>query len=161
MAAKTQTLMADDGTAIKVQYADLGNGFWAPAGFNAEGNLLPSAARTATLSTPNQTNPGARGVILTLNVTANPGGVETLTLQLQNMLPTDPTITQAIAASIVSAAASNGTYRLYVYPGASGALPNAANNVCFPLPVARTWLARVVHSASGSWTYSVDFQYCP
>ncbi|MGH2604227.1 MAG: hypothetical protein ACRDJ9_33180, partial [Dehalococcoidia bacterium] len=46
---------------------------------NSDVELLASAARTATTTSADQLNHNGRGVVLLLDVTANPGGAETLT----------------------------------------------------------------------------------
>lgn len=124
---------------------------------NTEGTLLASAARTASVQGPTQTNHNARGVLITINVTANPGGAETLTLNLMVHDPVSGNNNTGIAV-LATVAASNGVYRLLVYPGASGT-PNGTTNKAYALAVPRTWSPYVAHSGSSSWTYSVGFQY--
>jgi hypothetical protein len=48
---------------------------------------LASAARTASLTSPQQTNVNAKGVVLYLNVTNNPGNSETLRLIVRSKDP--------------------------------------------------------------------------
>lgn len=116
---------------------------------NTETTLLASAARTATTITPAQTNYNGKGVLLVLKVTANPGGAETLTLHLRY----DTGAADFGESGNIVTAASNGTYRLMVYPGASAA--QVGNNKFLAAAVPRSWAAVVQHSGAGSWTYEL------
>lgn len=123
---------------------------------NTEGTLLASAARTATTNTSDQTNYNARGVLISLDVSANPGGGETLSLDIQYKDPISGNYASLFPVTVVSTA-SNGTFSVELYPGAveTGAI---AALFVQGLALPRTWRARVVHSAAGSWTYSLAFQ---
>lgn len=126
---------------------------------NTETTLLSSSARTSTTATSDQTNYNARGVQLTLDITATPNNAETLTVELQVKDPvsakyTTITAFTALVASALGASPTTATYVYTVYPGAVETAAVAQHEVQ-GLPVPRTWRARVVHSSTGSWTYSL------
>ena len=114
--------------------------------------LLASAARTATTPSADQTNWNGRGVLVLLNVTANPGGVETLTLELHAKLGGQYFTLTAYPAVTV---ATNAVYFYVFYPGAVETLA-VANLEVDEMVLPKTWRANVVHSSTGSWTYAVD-----
>lgn len=120
---------------------------------NVEGTLLASAARTANTTSPTQANYNARGAIFWLDVTANPGGAETLTLFPREINPVTGVPGSAFT-SVAAVAATNGLYVLEMYPGVvnGGTNPKSSSYV---LP--RTWAVTVTHSGAGSWTYSVGY----
>jgi hypothetical protein len=126
--------------------------------------LLSSAARTATNTTAIQTDREHRGVRLFLNVTANPGGAETLTVSL-NMV--DPItggaaggVTRAITAWPATTAATSATYVYELYPGAVETAATANHEVQGgTLPI--FYSVTVTHSASGSWTYALAADLIP
>jgi hypothetical protein len=120
---------------------------------NMQGTLLASSTRTVSVTAANMTNHNSGGVILTLDVTANPGGTETLTLIIRHVDPVTGKITPG-AATFPIPAATNGLFRLFVYPGAS---VNDTNNKFGSVPVGKTWTASVSHSSTGSWTYSLGY----
>ena len=60
----------------------------------------------------------------------------------------------ALTASVLGATPSTATYVYTLCAGASETIA-AANHEVQALPAPRTWRGRVVHSAGGSWTYSV------
>lgn len=122
--------------------------------------LLESKARTATTNSPDQfAFERTRGVRLYLNVTANPGGAETLTLQVQAKDPASDTWVN-VTKFTAEPAAANALYQYEVYPGAvdTGTIDNyQIQGGSLP----RVWRARVTHSASGSWTYSLGAHLVP
>lgn len=125
------------------------------------GSLLASAARTATNSTAVQTDLTHPGVRLFLNVTANPGGVETLAVQIEMIDPvsyaTGTVLGRAITAFPATTAAANATYVYELYPGAIETVATANHEVQGgSLPT--LWRATVTHSAAGSWTYTLGFE---
>lgn len=126
---------------------------------NTEGTLLASAARTVSTPSPNQTNFNAIGVIITLDITANPGGTETLTLSFAPISPVTGSASYH-AIQLVTQSALNAIYRLTIYPGANATPDVSANQNAFrPAVVPKTWVATIVHSGAGSWTYSLGYQY--
>jgi hypothetical protein len=124
---------------------------------NTQGILLASATRSITVISPDQTNHNNDGVIITLSITANPGGAETLLLQLQLTDPITGSGSYGTIASMTATAAVNQIYRLIIHPGASTAPETATNNKAYALPVPRTFKVAVGASGAGSWTYSVAY----
>lgn len=129
---------------------------WDRVRSNMEGTLLASAVRTATTSSPNQTNHNSKGVIIYLNVTANPGGAETLKLSLRYIDISSGAESLDIS-SITTVAATNGLYTLQIYPGTLDTTDNQANNATYSMMLPRTWKATVTPSAAGSFTYSLGY----
>jgi hypothetical protein len=125
------------------------------------GQLLAAAARTATNSTSVQTDREHRGVRLFLNVTANPAGVETLTVSIEMVDPvayaTGAVTSRAITAYPATTAATNATYVYELYPGAVETAATANHEVQGgTLPT--LWRATVTHSSTGSWTYTLGYE---
>lgn len=124
---------------------------------NPSSGLLASAARTATTTTADQTLVSGQGVILYLNVTANPGGAETLSLKIQAKDNQSGAYVDIADAGVVITAA-NGTRVLVASPGvvqadyAGGGTVVWAKSVRVPY----LWRAVVTHSGAGSWTYSLS-----
>lgn len=121
---------------------------------NHETIIYPSAVHTGTHSSPTQINYNAKGVIIYLNITANPGGAEFLGLNLHYVDPASGLVTTLIS-SMQTTAATNGMYTLHLYPGASTDPDTPNNNKSYSLPLPRQWQVAITHSGSGSWTYSV------
>lgn len=126
---------------------------------NMEGTLFANAARTGVVISSDQINYNARGVLLTLTVTANPGGTETLNFYIQISDPYDNSGAYGQFASLTTKAAVNERYRLLVYPGATSTPDLPTNNKAVSLSIPRRWKAVVSPSGSGSWTYSLTYQY--
>ena len=117
---------------------------------NTDVTQLASAARTASTNGPDQTNFNSKGVIITLDVTVDPGGGETLQLLVQHK----DAVSSAYESLLDDGAnATPGRRTVIVYPGVGAAANDVDTVNGYPLP--RTWRVRVVHSAGGSWTYSV------
>jgi hypothetical protein len=139
-----------------------------------QNELLPSAARTATETTDPATNSGLgsgagsnipmagqEGVMLALNVTANPGGGQTLSLKVQAAYIEAPTTEFVDYCDFgVLFTAANGTILAMLYPGALAA--DAATPLKVKsLPCPRVYRAIVTHSGGGSWTYSLNAMPLP
>ena len=117
---------------------------------NIEVTQLASAARTGNTNGPDQTNYNARGVIITLDVTTDPGGGETLQLIVEHK----DGVSSAYEILLDDGAnATPGRRTVIVYPGIGAAANDVTTIAGYPLP--RTWRVRVVHSAGGTWNYSV------
>ena len=111
------------------------------------------------------TSPNHMGVRLFLNVTANPGGAETLTVSVDMVDPAlnpvsgyaaPASSTRTITAFPATTAAASGTYVYELYPGGVETAATANHEVQGgTLP--SFWRPTVTHSASGSWTYSLAF----
>lgn len=124
---------------------------------NLDGALLASAARTTTTVSATQTNYNARNVVLALNVTVNPGGAETLRLDLQGS-PDGGTIWYTVANGTASAfGGAAGDQIVSVGPGDSAGWNDGTGSTGRATSCPRTWRARVTHSGAGSWTYSVSY----
>lgn len=131
------------------------------------GTLLSSAARTATQSLPIIKSANHSGVRLFLNVTANPGGAETLTVSIDMVDPASnpasggtAAVVRTITAFPAAAAATNATYVYELYPGAVETAATANYEVQGgSLPT--FWRPVVTHSSSGSWTYTLSYDLIP
>jgi hypothetical protein len=113
---------------------------------------LPSAARTASKNSDDFTNTTARGIIVLANVSAAPG-VETIQFKVQGK---DPLSGAYFDIAANTATTATGLIILKISPFlaavAASASGHTANNL---LPA--TWRLQAVHSASSSWTYSVEY----
>lgn len=116
--------------------------------------LLKSEARTSTTITPEQKALWRdRGIILFLDVTANPGGAETLTLQVQTKDPVGGGWANLTTFGATTAA-TNALYMYTLYPSAAETAATSGHEVQ-ALPLPPIWRARITHSSTGSWTYTV------
>lgn len=114
---------------------------------NSGGILLASAARTATAAVGPL---GAlAGAIFSLDITAVPGG-DTVQLVLEWFDPASNTWVSLFADATQVATARR---TVLVHPQAGSAAAGIDAVVNFTLP--EKWRARVVHSGSGSFTYSL------
>lgn len=118
---------------------------------NSEGTLLASAARTASLDSPLQTNHNAKGVLVTLKVTAASG---TGGVQLVIVGRTASGVTVQLNASPTTVIAI-GTYVYELFPGIGVAGGQVTQRTSGTLP--RQWYVRVNHGDATSYTYSVDY----
>lgn len=117
---------------------------------NTDITVLATAARTASTNSADLTNYNARGVLITLDVTTDPAGGETLQLLVQYK------DAESSAYEIIlddAANATPGRRTVIVYPGTAGSANDVTSTTGYPLP--RIWRVRIVHSASGTWNYSV------
>lgn len=114
--------------------------------------LLASAARTATVASAAKENPGARGVLVTLDVTV--GTTLSLTISIRYRDP----ITGKNVALVTAAAAVTGvgTTTIAVVPGgaAGGAITDAVD-----IALPKDWDVNVVHGNANSATYQVSASY--
>ena len=123
-------------------------------GGNTEVTLLASAARTASTSSSDQTNFGARGVIITLDVTAI-SATPSITLAVEHKDSVASNYEKLLDATAVTA---TGTHTYIVYPGAD---TTAREDVveASGWPIGRTWRVTVTHADADSITYSVAASY--
>ena len=143
---------------IVVSQPSLFNGStWDRQSGNSQGTLLTSASRNSSTGTPTQINANARGVILFLNVTGNPGGAETLSLAIGLVDPVSGVGSNWPYQSPAFPANTNGFYKFIVYPGGTAALANPTVNTSMSGVLPRQWTAQVSHSGAGAWTYSLGF----
>lgn len=116
---------------------------------NTETTLLASAARTATTSSADQTNHNARGVLVTLDVTAVTD-TPSITLVVQAKMGNNYEALLTASAAVTA----TGTHSYIVYPGVGAASGDVTQVAGFPLP--RTWRVTLTHGDSDSITYSVE-----
>jgi hypothetical protein len=128
---------------------------WQEQRGNQNVTLLASAVRAASTQSADQTNHNSRGVQLVLNVTANPGAAETLTIKLQGKDSISNTYYEICTSGVV-VTATNAIRILHAYPGITAGDYTATTNVGKNVVLPRTWRAEVTHSASGNWTYSLS-----
>jgi len=116
--------------------------------------LLALAARTSTTVTATQTNFNNSGGVFTLRISVNPGGAETLTIQVA---PVDQLSGNGgfNFASFVLPAATNGVFTFQIHPGVSDALGTPISNGKLAACLPYQYVVTVAHSAGGSWTYSL------
>ena len=120
---------------------------------------LASAARVATTATSDQVNYNGLGAQIMLDVTATPNDAQTLTVtvEVKDSVSGKYVILAsftALTASALGAAPTTETYVYSIYPGAVETIATAKHELQ-ALLLGRTWRANIVHSAAGSWTYSV------
>ena len=126
---------------------------WEEKRGNAELTIMASAARTITPSnSADQINYNWRGFVLFVNVTARASAV-TLTPSIQSRDPVGGDyITVWTAAAAINTADGSVAYLFYPSPNTdAGSLYTEE----IDLLVSRTWRVRMVHSTTGSITYSV------
>lgn len=121
--------------------------------------LLASAVRAANTASAIQTNHNARGVVLLLDVTANAGGAETLSVVLQTRSPLTTIQTSLVVSPAEAFGGVAGSRLIMLYPGVLDADLSNAPDIGASLALPRTWIATVVHSAAGNWTYSLEAWY--
>ncbi len=138
---------------IEAAYSHSFNGgSWDRQRNNTEGVLLASAARTASTDSAVQTNHNARGILLTLDVTAV-SGTGGLTVRVHSVDPVTGKQTTVMLANAARTAVQTVSYLLY--PGAATAQGDLVqvNSVALP----RKFVVRVSHGDGSSYTYSLGF----
>lgn len=154
-----------DGVGVQNGLLSLANAYayngttWDRVRNNVAATGLASAARTVSTPTPDQTNWNSRGAQIILDVTATPNDVQTLQVTVEVKDPVSGKYVQiaaftALVASALGAAPTTETYAYTMYPGAAETIA-ATKHELQALPLGRTWRVNVLHSAGGSWTYSV------
>lgn len=116
---------------------------------NTHLKVLDSAARTATNNSGDLKNMFARGVLVTLDVTAATG-LPSIVLVIEAKDPVSEKYEVLLSATAVTAV---GIHSYLVYPGAGAAAGDVTQVAGFPL--SRTWRVRVTHANADSITYSV------
>lgn len=112
---------------------------------NSEVTLLASAARTATVDGADQDNPEARGLHVTIDVTAI-SATPSVVAKIQGKDPASGKYHDILEATAITA---TGTTVLKVYPGIPVVAGGVASDV---LP--KTWRLRMEHADADSITYS-------
>lgn len=128
--------------------------------------LLTSAARTASTTTADQFTSipdDADGIYLILDITATPNNAETLTPSIQIK---DPASNKYVAVTAFSASKTGtelganpteATLVYLLYP--AGVATAAAAGVSVQgLATPAIWRAKITHSSTGSWTYTLSLQ---
>ena len=123
---------------------------------NTQDLLLASAARTATVFTPNIVNYNAKGIILFLNITAASGtgglGIGIITV--------DPVSGQTLQLNAsTTKITATGIYGYVLYPGASAPGVAGAYSVqqFTPAPLGRAFTVQVQAGDGTSYTYSLGY----
>jgi len=125
--------------------------------FNESVDIDESAARTATVAGTTMANPGARGAMFLIAVTAVSGTSPTLTARVQYSVDgavfSDLDATNAITSSITA----TGNYTIKVSPGASNTAAFVSN-----LRLPRTYrLLYTIGGTTPSFTFSSKAAYLP
>jgi hypothetical protein len=132
------------------------DGHLRPIQVDPEGNISPlrdgtvfaSQARTATHNSPDLINPGARGLLLVINVTAS-SATPSVVFTIQGKDPASGTYYTILASTAITGA---GQTILRVHPDLTAAANQIAKDI---LP--RTWRVLATHDDTDSITYSTGF----
>lgn len=120
--------------------------------------IRASSGLTATANGADITTPGpAKGVLLTLDITAVSGTSPTLDVKLQTKDPVSGKYVDMANTAAFAQKSATGTDTLIVYPGVTA---TANRSVSMALP--KTW--RLVYTVGGttpSFTFSVGASYIP
>jgi hypothetical protein len=147
---------ADGVAASALQVASCGMGFngttWDRVRNNQQGTLLASAARTATVSSSDQTNYNVRGVKVFIDVTAVTG-TPSITVAIEEKDSIGGDYKAILTSAAITGILTTPTI-LTVYPGVT-----VAANVALSEPLSRTWRVTVTHANADSITYSVSYCY--
>jgi len=116
--------------------------------------LLGSAARTTSVQSDDQTNRGAKGIVLTVSVTSVTDTPSiTLDIEYKDAVSGVYETLFSAAAAIVA----TGVHTYVLYPGDIVAADDVVEVGKLPLP--RTWRINVTHADADSITYSVGGCY--
>ena len=116
---------------------------------NRSVTVFASLARTATENSADLKNRSCRGLVLTIDMTVEPG-VDTVTFTIQGKDPLSGKYYTILASAALTAVA---TTVLRVYPGLTAAANLVASDV---LP--SDWRVTATHSGATTTTYSVGAQ---
>lgn len=119
---------------------------WDRARGNHTATVLASAERTATVNSADQVNHNARGVHITVNVSAYPAAAS-ITPKIEGKDPVSGTYYTILEGVAMTA---TGIQILKVYPGIGEIANGAASDI---LP--RDWRVTVTHADADAVTYSV------
>jgi hypothetical protein len=123
-------------------------------GGGQEVTALASAERTETTNSSDLTNPGARGVILTLDCTAITD-TPSLTLSVAYKDPVGGNYEAIFSAAV--AVEATGVHTYLIYPADVAASDDIVEVTKLSLP--RTWRVTVTHADADAATYSVAGSY--
>lgn len=149
---QTSDAVAVNGTALAIFGAnELFNGTsWDRFRNNHEVTVLASAARTGNTNSSDLTNFNARGVRLTINVTALTG-TPSITAKITGKSTLGNVYTTILQSAAITA---TGATVLTVYPGITAAANSKADDL-----IPRLWRVEMTHADAQSITYSVDANY--
>lgn len=119
-----------------------------------EVTALASAARTANTASADLVNKGAKGVILTLHVTAITD-TPSIILSINYKDPVGDNYETLFSAA--AAVTATGVHTYILYPGDIVAADDVVEVGKLPLP--RTWQVAIAHADTDSITYSVAGSY--
>lgn len=122
---------------------------------NHEITVLSAANRTASTNSADQTNHNQHGAFIHMDVATDPGGGETLQLLIQ--FKEDSISNNYVQVLDDGANATPGERSVLLGNGLGAAGNDIDTVVAYNLP--RNWRVRVVHSAAGTWNYSVVVSY--
>lgn len=123
-------------------------------GCNHEFTIFESAARTATANSSDQENLGAKGIWLSLNISAASGTSPTLDVKVQRKCPLSDTYYDVVGGAFAQKT-TTGSDDLLIYPGITAAANRAVSSA-----IASRW--RVVATIGGttpSFTFTVAGGY--
>lgn len=136
-------------------------------GFQLNSGVVLSGASSASRSSADQETVDARGALIVVDFTATPNNVETFTLAVEarDLLNASGkyapiTAFTPLTASTLGAAPTAETYLYTVYPAAVETTALTKHEV-MGLVLPRLYRVRGVHSAAGSWTYTVTLHELP
>ena len=143
------------GSGSLATYLHLFNGTtWDRHRNNEEITVLASAARTAQADSADLTNFNSKGILLTVNVSVDPGTASiTPNIQSKDPVSGNYSIIWTAAAALVG----TGTTTYLIYPGVIAADFDGTEAVSIALP--RTWRFRMTVADAESMTYSVGASY--
>ena len=125
---------------------------------NQEVELLASAARITGLESATQTNYNGRGVLIALNITAQPGTADTIQLMVREATNSSLARMLLTFPAVAGTAGVPASYIGILYPGATNSKTEADIVAANDVPLPRKWRILVAHSGEGSFTYSVTAQ---
>lgn len=139
--------------AVNTNYSRLFNGAsWDRQRANSNATILPSAARTVTTNSADQTNYNGRRMLLLLNVSAQAGGSITPSLQVKDSISGNYMTVWAATAAQTAV----GIYAYYFADGAAAGGGGAFTEVRPAGLSSRDWRLVVTHNNASSITYSAS-----
>lgn len=120
---------------------------------NHEVTALASAARTTTTNSSDLTNYNAKGVVVTIDCTAN-ASTAGVTVSIAYKCTLSGKYVTLLTSATLFGSSATGTSSLYLYPGQT-----VAANVSVSTPLPRVWRVTVTHGDGSSITYSVSANY--
>lgn len=149
--------IVDDGDVDEWRSDGKGRAYFLDGGLQ-EAEAIASAAYTSTQQSSALTNPGARGLLMIVNVTDVPGSAPSLTPKLEFKIPN--TSTYVDWCTVTAAIVATGEYVYLVYPG-NLTVPGSGTGIVelFELALPMTLQVTVTHGNANTVTYSVQLVY--